>query len=106
MLRKLAFALVLAASAGIAPAVAAPPLPGVVATDAQLEPARYRGHYRYYDDDYYDRDYYDRDDYRYYRHNRYRYFYNDYSDRWRYWHRHRHHDHHRHSRRHRYHNHY
>ena len=101
MLRKLAFALVLVASAGIAPAIAAPPLPGVVATDTQLEPARYRGYNRYYDEDYYDRGYYDRDYYRSYRHNRYRH-----SNRWRYWHRHRDHDHHRHSRRHRYHNYY
>jgi hypothetical protein len=102
MLRKLAFALVLVASAGIAPAIAAPPLPGVAATDTLLEPARYRGYYRYYDDDYYDRDYYDRDYYRSYRHNRYRHLYRRHSDRWRYWHRHHDHDDYRYSRRHRY----
>ena len=101
MFRKLAFALVLVASAGIAPAIAAPPLPGVVATDTQLEPARYRGDYRYYEDDYYDRD-----DYRYYRHNRHRHLYHRHSDRWRHWHRHHDHDHYRHSRRHRYYNYY
>lgn len=105
MFRKLAFALVLVAGAGIAPAIAAPPLPGVAATDTQLEPARYRGYHRYYEDDYYDRDYY-RDDYRHYRHNRYRHLYHRHSDRWRHWHRHHDHDHYRHSRRHRYYNYY
>lgn len=91
MLRKLVFALVLATGGAIAPAAAAPPVPGVATVaDSQAEPIHYRGRYHYNDDD----NYYS---YRYYRPSnrywRYRdYYYND-DYRWRRWHRHRYHDH-------------
>lgn len=90
MLRKLVFALVLATGGAIAPAAAAPPVPGVATVaDSQAEPTHYRGRYYYNDDDYYSYQYY-RPSYRYWRYRDY--YYND-DYRWRRWHRHRYHDH-------------